>query len=95
MHRHAGSVPAERVTALPRNGYESAQGQTAICAGDGGRAGAGGAVGGATAHDPPPTRQVRVRERAGALRREVGVAVTKAPESATTPTATASHSIVA
>ena len=60
-----------------------------------GRAGAGGAVGGETAHDPPPTRQMRVWNALVICGATAGVAVTRAPESATTPTATASHSSVA
>ena len=60
-----------------------------------GRAGAGGAVGGETAHDPPPTRQMRVWNVLVICGATAGVAVTRAPESATTPTATASHSSVA
>ncbi|MGZ6672618.1 MAG: hypothetical protein ACXVFN_20890 [Solirubrobacteraceae bacterium] len=64
-------------------------------AGAGGRAGGGGAVGGETAHDPPPTRQMRVWNALVICGATAGVAVTTAPESATAPTATAGHSIVA
>ena len=48
-----------------------------------GRAGAGGAVGGETAHDPPPTRQMRVWNALVICGATAGVAVTRAPESAT------------
>jgi hypothetical protein len=65
------------------------------CAGAGSRAGAGGAVGGETAHDPPPARQMRVWTALAACGATAGAAVTRAPDSATTPIATAGRSSVA